>query len=297
MTSIPFVGEILSLVAAILWALAIVLFKKSGESVHPLALNTFKNILASLLYLPSMMVAGVSLIQDFTAGEYMLLILSGAIGIALGDTLLFKSLNMIGAGPSALVNCLYSPFIIGLSFVCLGETLTVVQLVGAALIVFAVFEAARVKDGQAVEHRKRLFGVMWGVLGIVAMAVGVVMIKPLLDRAPLLWAVEVRLLGGVLALVVFVLLHPGRGRIMKTLLIKRSRGYTVSSSIIGGYIAMFCWLGGMKLTQASIASALNQTNTIFILMFAAVFLKEPITPGRVVAILAAIAGAMLVTFG
>jgi drug/metabolite transporter (DMT)-like permease len=71
----------------------------------------------------------------------------------------------------------------------------------------------------------------------------------------------------------------------------------LSSSIIGGYLAMVCWLGGMKLTQASIAAALNQTNTIFILIFAAIILKEPITPSRAVAIFMAVGGAMLVTFG
>jgi drug/metabolite transporter (DMT)-like permease len=297
MTSIPYIGEILSVAAAVLWALAIVLFKKSGESVHPLALNTFKNILASLLYLPTLWLAGTSLIQAFTAGEYLLLLLSGAIGIAIGDTLLFKSLNMIGAGPSALVSCLYSPFIIGLSFLWLGEKLTLVQMAGVVLIISAVLETTRVQGGRRTDVRTRLFGIGWGIVSLAAMAVGIVMIKPLLDRAPLLWAVEVRLLGGVAALVLFLLLNPARGRIVSTLMIRESRGYTVSSSVIGGYMAMVCWLGGMKLTQASIAAALNQTNTIFVLIFAAIILREPITPGRAVAILLAVGGAMLVTFG
>jgi drug/metabolite transporter (DMT)-like permease len=60
---------------------------------------------------------------------------------------------------------------------------------------------------------------------------------------------------------------------------------------------MLVWLGGIKLTKASIASALNQTNTIFVLIFAALILREPITPGRVVAILLAAAGALMVIFG
>ena len=124
MTSVPYIGEILSLIAAVLWALAIVLFKKSGESVHPLALNAFKDVLAILLYLPTLALAGVSLIQPYPAGDYLLMMASGVIGIAVGDTLLFKSLFMIGAGPSALVSCLYSPFIIGLSFLWIGERLT-----------------------------------------------------------------------------------------------------------------------------------------------------------------------------
>lgn len=297
MANIPFVGEILSITAAALWALAVVLFKKSGESVHPLALNTFKNILALLLYLPTLWLANVSLIQDFTVGEYLLLLVSGVIGLAVGDTLLFKSLNMIGAGRSALVSCLYSPAIIFLSYLWLDEKLTLLQLAGVALIVSAVLETTRVRGEGPLALKTRLAGIGWGILSIIAMAVGIVMIKPLLDRAPLLWSLEVRLFGGVSALVLFLLLNPSRYRIVSTLLIKSNRGYTITGSVIGGYIAMVCWLGGMKLTQASIAAALNQTNTIFVLIFAALVLKEPITLSRALAILLAVTGATLVTFG
>jgi len=297
MASSPYIGEILSLSAAVLWALAIVLFKKSGESVHPVALNTFKDVSAMLLYIPTLAFAGVSLLQPFPLSDYLLLLASGVIGIAVGDTLLFKSLFMIGAGPSALVSCLYSPFIIGLSYLWIGERLTPLQLVGVALIVAAVLEATRVDDRTKLGLNRRLAGMGWGVLAQISMAVGVVMIKPLLDEAPLLWAVEIRLIGGVLALLLFLWVNPARGRILSTLLVRGSRSYTVTSSAIGGYLAMVIWLGGMKLTTASIASALNQTNTIFVLIFASLILRERITPGRVVAIVLAAAGALMVTFG
>jgi len=297
MASIPYIGEILSLMAALLWAIAIVLFKKSGESVHPVALNTFKDTLAMVLYVPTLAVAGVSLIQDYPASDYVLLLVSGVIGIAVGDTLLLKSLNTIGAGAAALVACLYSPFIIGLSYVWIDERLTWIQLLGVVLIVSAVLETTRMSDNPKSDIRRRLAGIGWGVLAQAAMAVGVVMIKPLLDEAPVLWVLEVRLIGGVAALLLFLAVNPARTRILSTLMVRGSRRYTVSSSLIGGYLAMVCWLGGMKLTKASIAAALNQTNTIFVLVFAALVLRERITPGRVLAIVMAVAGALLVTFG
>ena len=51
MESIPYIGEILSLLTAVFWAVAVILFKKSGETVHPLGLNLFKNALGFLLIL------------------------------------------------------------------------------------------------------------------------------------------------------------------------------------------------------------------------------------------------------
>ena len=123
------------------------------------------------------------------------------------------------------------------------------------------------------------------------------MIKPLLDEAPVLWVLEIRLIGGAAALLLFLAINPARGRILSTLLIRKSRGYTFVSSMIGGYVAMLIWLGGIKFTKASIAAALNQTNTIFVLVFAALILRERITVGRIIAILLAVTGALLVTFG
>ncbi|MCK5618080.1 MAG: DMT family transporter [Candidatus Krumholzibacteria bacterium] len=297
MASVPYIGEMLSVTAAILWAFAIVLFKRSGETVHPVALNTFKDVLAVILYVPTLAIAGVSLIQNYPASDYVLLLVSGVIGIAVGDTLLFKSLNTIGAGASALVSCLYSPFIIGLSFVWIGERLTWLQLVGVVLIISAVLETTRTGDREISDVRRNLFGVAWGILAVAAMAVGVVMIKPLLDEAPVLWVLQIRLIGGVAALLLFLAINPARGRILSTLLIRKSRGYTFVSSVIGGYVAMLIWLGGIKFTKASIAAALNQTNTVFVLVFAALILRERITAGRIIAILLAVTGALLVTFG
>jgi drug/metabolite transporter (DMT)-like permease len=60
---------------------------------------------------------------------------------------------------------------------------------------------------------------------------------------------------------------------------------------------MFVWLAGMKYTQASIASALNQTSTIFIFIFAAIFLKESINLKRTIGIILAFIGSFLVLSG
>lgn len=294
---VPYLGEICALSSAVLWAFAIVLFKKSGEHVHPIALNGFKVVLALVLYVPTIYATGGTLFEPFTAREYVLFAASGAVGMAVGDTLLFQSLNMIGASASALVSTLYSPFMIALSFVWLGETLTAVQFLGVALILAGVLETARTREHAKVGARRRVAGVLIGAGGLLAMAIGVVMVKHLLDRAPLLWAIEIRQVGGVVALGVYLVLHRDRARILRSLWTRGSRTYTVTSSLIGGYAALMLWLGGMKFTKVSVAAALNQTNMIFVLLFAVWILHERISPLRVAAIFVAFVGALLVTFG
>ncbi|MCH7548625.1 MAG: DMT family transporter [Candidatus Krumholzibacteriota bacterium] len=295
--SVPYLGEALSFIAAVFWAFALVLFRRSGEKVHPIALNLFKDVLALVLYVPTIYIAGETLFHPAPTSHYVLLLASGAIGIAIGDSLLFWSLNLLGAGGYALVSSLYSPFVILLSYLFLSEQLSLLQTGGVLLIVVSVFEATRKGGHEATSRKRQLIGALLGVSGVLSMAVGIVMIKPVLDTAPLFWAVEIRLVGGVAALLIILALHPARRRIVSSLFVRSHRGVTVGSSLLGGYIAMACWMGGMKLTQASIASALNQTYIVFTLIFAAVILGERITKLRVLAILTALAGATMVTFG
>ena len=293
----PYVGEAFALLTAIAWAFAVVLFKKSGETVHPVGLNLFKDVFALVLFLPTMWLFGETLWRDAPAAEYLLLLASGALGIGLGDTFFFMSLNRLGAGLTAIVDCLYSPFIIGLSLLFLAERLSLLQGVGAALVVAAVLVASLEWRKGLISRRDLGWGIFYGILGLAAMAVGIVTIKPLLERSPLLWATEVRVLGGVAALAVILLFHRQRRAILSSVASSRGRRYMVGGSFVGAYLAMALWLAGMKYAQASVAAALNQTANVFIFIFAALLLREAITRRRTLGIILGFAGAILVSFG
>ena len=292
----PYMGETFALLTAIIWATAVIFFKRSGESVHPIALNLFKNLLAIVLILITIILLGGSFYHPFSTREYLLLLASGALGIGLADTMFFKSLNLLGAGLTAIVDCLYSPFIIGLSIIWLGEQLSAWQIVGAVLIITAVLTATREKGQNSITTRNLVYGILWGAGGMAFMAVGIVMIKPLLERSPLLWAAEIRLIGGCLMLGLMLLVYPSRRAVISTLFIRRGWFHTAMGSFFGAYLAMIVWLAGMKFASASVAAALNQTSNIFIFIFAGIFLHELINLRRTVGIILAAIGAFLVTF-
>lgn len=296
-STIPHLGEIFALSTAIVWAFAVILFKKSGETVHPLALNLFKNLLALILLLPTMWLWGESIFLKVSSRDYLILMLSGALGIGIADTLFFKSLNLLGAGMTAIVGCLYSPFIIIASMLFLSESLTPFQFIGVFIIISAVLTSSSTKGRGNLSRHNLIWGILWGVLSMANMAVGVVLFKPLLDHLPLLWVTEVRLFGGTLAVALILLFNPSRRTIMSSINSVRSWFYTISGSLTGAYLSMILWLAGMKLTQASNAAAINQTSNIFIFIFAAIILKEKINLQRVLAIILAVCGALMVTFG
>ena len=296
MDILAYKGEILALSTALVWAVAVILFKKSGETVHPLALNLFKNGLALILISLTLLFLGEISIPHYSLKNYLLLLLSGAIGIGISDTLLFKCLNLLGAGLTAIIDCLYSPLIILMSFMWLNEKLSVFQVLGTGLIVAAVLFVSFRRESSSISRKNRISGLIYGVLAMVTVALGIVMIKPLLPGLSLIWVTEIRVLGGLLILGVFIGVHPRRVDIMGTLFHKRGRTFTLTGSFFGAYVAQILWIAGMTFTQASVAAALNQTASIFIFIFAAIFLHEPINRHKVIGIILGIIGVFLVTF-
>ena len=294
---LPHLGEILALSCAITWAVAVILFRKSGETVTPVGLNLFKNCLALALFIPTSLVVGVALLPQASASDYLLLLASGVLGIAISDTLFFKSLNLLGAELSAIVDCLYSPFIIGLSVLFLADKMSCLQVFGVVLIVSAVLGVSGIGNRKYISRHDLILGVVLGVLAMAFMAVGIVMIKPVIDRSPLLWAVEVRLFAGCAGLGVYLLFHPGRRSIIGSVLSVKNWRYMLPGSLLGAYLSMVIWLGGMKYTQTSIASALNQTSNVFVFILAAILLREPVSLIRILAIVLAFAGAAVVSLG
>ena len=290
-------GEFFSALCALLWAIAIILFRKSGEYVPPVALNVFKNAVAAVLFPLTMLLFSVPLCPDAaTLTDWMVLLFSGAIGIGVADTLMFASLNRIGAGRSAIVESGYSPVVILCSSIYLHEPLSpslgvAVMLMVGAILVGVWHPARRVQqERRSAELRK---GMVYGVLALLLMAMGVVVAKPVLGHVDAWWASAVRLFGGIGVLAVHGLIPSHRAQVARCFRPSRVWMVTVPAAIFGSYLAMFFWILGMKYTYTTVASVLNQLSTIFVLVLATIFLREPLTRRKIVAVSMGIAGAVV----
>jgi drug/metabolite transporter (DMT)-like permease len=296
-SSIPYFGEICALAAPICWSFAVILFRKAGETVPPLALNLFKNLFTVPLYLGTLYLLGGSVFSGAPRSDYLLLILSGALGIGISDTLLFMTLNRVGAGLQAIIATSYSPSIILLSFLFLGERMSLVQLVGVAIIVSAVLTVVQVRGSrEGLTRRTLLTGIALGVLATSTQAISIVAIKPLLEESSILWANCWRMLGGVVTCFLLLPLVSGRRRALRTLGNVRVWPVMIPGTILGTYVSLIFWLAGMKYTYASVAAALNQTATLFTFLLAVLILKEPVTRIRLAALLLGLVGVALVIF-
>jgi len=287
-------GELYSFLCAIFWASAVVLFKKTGETIRPISLNLFKNSMTFVLILITMILTGSTIFYRTSSYEYFMLIISGVLGIGIADTIFFKSLNILGAGLQAIVDCFYSPLIIIMSYFILSERLQLLDIIGALLIISAILLACVKPEKHKLTKKELANGVFLGFISMVFMAIGIVMIKPILNNSPLLWAVEVRLIGGTVSLFLISYLMGYKKVLFASFKPGKVWRQMLPGSFLGGYCGLILWMAGMKYTTASLASILNQTSTIFIAIFAVMFLKETMSRNRLLGIIIAMIGVFFV---
>jgi drug/metabolite transporter (DMT)-like permease len=67
----------------------------------------------------------------------------------------------------------------------------------------------------------------------------------------------------------------------------------MTASVLGSYLAMMFWLAGFKYTDASVASVLNETSNIFVIIMAWLFLKEELKPRKILGMVIAFTGVVV----
>ncbi len=290
-------GKLLALASAILWARAVIFFKQAGESARPFALNFYKTTVTFFLLVPLLLVTGVPLTAGALPLRFWLAAgASGVLGVALSDTLFFVCLNLIGAGLTAIIDCLYSPLVMLASWLVLAERPRPEQLAGAGLVIVAILVAALQRHGHLPLSRLG-WGVLIGASAMGLMAASIVLMRPVLNRAPVLWVTAVRQLAAMTAMAPFALLgRSGRQR-LQPLLSGSARRYALPGTLLGNLLAMTCWVAAFKFTSVNSAAVLNQTNTVLIVILATVLLGETFTPRKLLAVVLAIGGSLLVLLG
>jgi drug/metabolite transporter (DMT)-like permease len=275
-------GEFFALSSALVWALAVILFRRSGETLPAFELNLFKNLFGMILLIPTILVVDGLQLPGFTVSELLLVFVSGLIGIAVADTWYLKALNMMGASRTGIVSSLFSPFVIFLSAVFLGERLVPWQWLGFLLVMSGVLLVTWRTHRSAVDTADVKRGVMYGVGAVFMMAAGVVMVKEILETRSFLWTVELRVVGGVGGMLVYMLVSRQWQSVKHNFSQPQPWGTVMFASFLGAYFALLLWLAGYKLIDASVASVLNETNVSFIVFLAWLMLGERINRRKLV---------------
>jgi drug/metabolite transporter (DMT)-like permease len=262
-------GETAALVAALAWAVASVIWARAGRSIHPIDLNLFKGVIGSFLLLATLAFQG-SLFVSVELRAVLLLGVSGAVGIGLGDTAYFEAINCLGARRALLLMMLAPPLAGLTAWAFLGERLGADAWGGIALTILGVGWVITERYAAADGRPSRLLrGVGMGFLAAVAQVAGAVLSRAAFTQTavtPLMSAL-LRMAAACLILVVWVLVSRSRGR--RT--IERSRrvwGITTLAAVIGTYVGISLQQFAFKYTDTGVAQTLLSTSPLFILPIA-----------------------------
>ncbi len=290
-------GELAALSAALIWAIASLVYVGLGKQMSPLLLNFAKNGVAIALILLTLLFQG-NLDPQIGGFNLGLLVLSGAIGIGFGDTAFLESLNCLGARRSLLMESLAPPLAAVLASLFLTEHLSLQAWLGIFLTVAGVawVIAERAPDRAQMQP---LRGIGFGLLAALGQASGAVLSRAALAETSVspLWSTLIRLLAGMAVLLALIL--PKR-QVWKGFQPLRSPQFLqilIGTSFAGTYLAIWLQQTALKYTATGVAQALTATSPLFVIPLA-IALGERVSWRSVAGIMTAICGVwLLLNFG
>ena len=125
------------------------------------------------------------------------------------------------------------------------------------------------------------------------MAVGVVMVKEILETRPFLWTASIRLTGGLAGMLLYLALRGRAGAVLQKFRGPLPWQPILAASFLSTYLSMLLWLAGYKLIPASVASVLNESANAWIVFLAWLILGERIGKQKIMGILMTSAGVMV----
>ena len=169
-----YLGELSALLTAFLWSGTSIAFSSAAEKIGSLQLNNNRMIFASLFLILTILLAGYNF--DLSNSQFTNLVISGVIGLVIGDTFLFKSYQMIGARISMLLMALSPAMSAILAFIFLNETISHLGIFGI-LITLSGIALVVLERNTNTKYQITTVGIVYGLLGAMGQAGGLIFAK------------------------------------------------------------------------------------------------------------------------
>ena len=285
-------GEIAALGAAFVWALASTIWQRVGQQMPAVVLNLLKGAIALFMLLATVLILGTSL-PSVNPHILAMLLISGALGIGIGDTAFFIVLKYLGARRTLLLDTLSPPLTALFGLIFLQENLSPIACTGILLTICGVAWVIAERTAETTLPSKHLWqGLAISLLGQTSHAAGAVLSRAAFTQIDIdpLWTAALRLSGGIAVMLCF--LNPTNLNSFQQLNAPKILGAIILAAFLGTYLGIFLQQTALKYAPAGIAQALISTSPLFILPLA-VLAGEKVSLRAVVGVVAAIGGISL----
>lgn len=288
----PYPGEFAALFTACLWSGSALVFAAATRRVGSFQVNITRLILATIYLL--LLIAVMHLDVRLSPTQILNLVLSGIIGLALGDTFLFKAFQEIGARLSMLVMSLAPAIAALLAYLLLDESLSGVGLLGIALTVAGVciVVLGRNDDGSG-NPSFTTPGLVYAILGAAGQGAGLVFAKMAFQEGEVngFVATTVRIIASlVLLLPVAVMTRRFRNPARVFSGDPRAFWLTALGSVLGPFLGISFSLIAVEYTQVGVAATIMAIVPILMLPLVRILYREKLTWRAVLGAVVAVGG-------
>ena len=199
------IGIISAFGAAISWTYACFIWRSQTEKYKSIDINLVKNIIAFLIFLPTFI--NYSVLID--SKSIFTLLLSGVIGVGLGDTFYIKSLQIIGTRRTLSIETV-SPLLAALSGeIFINENLALRSYIGIVIISISLFILLRqrtnllVNNSTTINEQNNLSIYIFPFLSVLCAVLGGLLSRIVFLESNLspFQTTEIRLLGAIIFLI------------------------------------------------------------------------------------------------
>lgn len=291
-------GELAALITSFLWSGTSTFFTIGGRKVGSAVVNRTRVIFALGFLLLAHLILGQSLPTYISSESLLWLVLSGVIGLAVGDAFLFQGFVLVGPRISMLMMSLAPVISVIGAWIFLDEYLSTGQLLGVFLtiagIAWVVLDGKNGGNGQ-IERKVFLLGVMFAFGGAVGQALSLVAAKQgMIGGVPALSATLIRMLAAAASLWIVAIF---RGQVLPTFeRLSRHRSairYILAGAFIGPFLGVTFSLIAVQNTEVGIASALMALPPVFLLPISYFVFGERFGWQAVAGTLVAVSGVIL----
>ncbi len=265
-------GELAALMSAVVWASATVMFTiamNKGARARDAVLfkNMFGAIVLAVLAWFLGPARGGGAAADGTVGW---LLLSGFLGLSLGDLFYFIALAHIGVGRTLILTQLTPLLTAIFAWLLFDEALSAMQWAGASLIICG----SLIAESRRVERTKAdSIGIMAALACVLTFALGNAFTHDGLVGTGPITATSWRLVGGALGLLVWALLKRDWPS-LKAPWQKQTWKVFLVPSAVGTWTGMVFMMGGFAWAKQGVAAAMASSTVLFSIPLAMIFLHE-----------------------
>lgn len=295
-------GEFAALMTALFWTVTSMSFEAAGKRIGSLSVNLIRLFMALVIYSVYLhFTRGMAFSIDASLHAWIWLSLSGIIGFAVGDLLLFQAFVVVGARISMLIMSLVPPITALIGWMILGETLSLQSICGMAMtisgIVLVVMKRQAPQLNSTGKNRLKfsypLAGILLAFGGAVGQAVGLVLSKYGMRDYDAFAASQIRVFAGFVSFIVLFFVMKRWNRVWKGVRNGKGMLFTSIGSVFGPFLGVSFSLLAVQNTSTGVAATIMSIVPVLIIPAAVLFFKEKVNLKEVLGALLAVGGVAL----